>query len=114
MGDADPLYVVDGVPVDDVSYLSTNDIESIDVLKDAASAAIYGTRAANGVVLITTKKGEAGKMVVSYDGYYGLQNAVNKIEMLNSEEYMMIINEALANDGDDPKSNNYFRFRPSL
>jgi TonB-dependent starch-binding outer membrane protein SusC len=106
VGDADPLYVIDGVPVDDISYLSPADIESVDILKDAASTAIYGTRAANGVVLITTKKGKAGQTVVSYDGYYGVQNPVKELEMLNARDYMMIINESLANDNNsnnDPK-----------
>ena len=107
VGKADPLYVVDGVPVNDISYLSPADIESVDILKDAASSAIYGTRAANGVVLITTKKGEAGKMTVSYEGYYGVQNVAKKIEMLNASEYMMIINEALANDN-NPSNDNRF------
>ena len=69
-----PLYVVDGVPNGSLSSLNASDIESIDVLKDAASAAIYGARAANGVILITTKKGKAGTGEVAYDGYYGVQN----------------------------------------
>lgn len=70
-GNSNPLYVIDGLPMDDMNSVNPNDIESIEILKDATSAAIYGARAANGVVLITTKKGEEGKTSISYDGYYG-------------------------------------------
>lgn len=93
-GDASPLYIVDGVPVGDISYLDPNSVESMDILKDAASGAIYGVRAANGVVLITTKKGKSGQMNISYDGYYGVQNAPKRIDLLNAEEYMNYMNEA--------------------
>jgi TonB-dependent SusC/RagA subfamily outer membrane receptor len=72
IGNANPLYIVDGVPTGDVSYLNPSDIESVDILKDAASSAIYGAQAANGVVLITTKKGKSGEMHISYDSYYGV------------------------------------------
>src|SRR5690606_32490612 len=72
----EPLYVIDGVPGGNINTLNPSDIESIDVLKDAASAAIYGARAANGVLLITTKQGKSGKTQVSYDGYFGAQNAM--------------------------------------
>lgn len=98
-GNSDPLYVVDGMPVGGIDYLNPGDIESIEVLKDAASAAIYGARAANGVVLITTKNGEAGKMQVTYDGYAGVQNAWKKIPMMNAREYMLMMNEGAANAG---------------
>ncbi len=101
VGDSDPLYVIDGVPTDDVRYLSPSDIESIDILKDAASAAIYGARAANGVVLITTKKGEAGDMRITYDGYYGIQNPQKNLTLLNGTEYLTLMNEAAINE-DDP------------
>ncbi len=97
IGDASPLYVVDGVPVGDISYIDPNNIESVDVLKDAASAAIYGVRAANGVVLITTKKGKSGDMKVSYDGYYGIQSVIKKIDMLNASEFTQLMNEAYYN-----------------
>ena len=73
IGDSAPLYVIDGVAGGDINSLNPSDIESIDVLKDAASAAIYGARAANGVILVTTKQGKAGKMQISYDGYVGWQ-----------------------------------------
>ena len=90
-GSTTPLYVVDGVPGGDIAALSPNDIESIDVLKDAASSAIYGARAANGVVLVTTKKGKAGKIKVNFDAYYGWQNPnTNGVTPLNAKQYMEI------------------------
>ena len=95
-GETTPLYVIDGVAGGSLSSLNPSDIESIDVLKDAASAAIYGARAANGVILVTTKKGKAGKLQITYDGYYGVQNAItNGVTPLNAEQYMEIINKAL-------------------
>lgn len=96
---SDPVYVVDGFVVGGIDYLNPGDIESIDVLKDAASAAIYGSSAANGVVLITTKQGKAGKMNITYSGYYGFQNPYKKLDMLNADEYRMMINEAAINAG---------------
>ena len=98
-GNPTPLYVVDGLPVAGIDYLNPGDIESIDVLKDAASAAIYGARAANGVVLITTKGATEGAMRVAYDGYYGVQNAINRIDMLNADQYVMMMNEGARNAG---------------
>ncbi|PIB34315.1 SusC/RagA family TonB-linked outer membrane protein [Reichenbachiella sp. 5M10] len=99
-GNSNPLYVVDGVPVVDINYLNPSDIESIDVLKDAASAAIYGSRGANGVVLVTTRKGQKGaKPQVSYNGYYGVQNIYKKLPALNAQEYMYIMDEGRTNDG---------------
>jgi TonB-linked SusC/RagA family outer membrane protein len=82
-----------------IDYLNPGDIESMDVLKDAASAAIYGARAANGVVLITTKSGTKGKMNVSYSGYQGFQNASKKIDMLDSDQYRILMNEGASNAG---------------
>ncbi|MCX7986519.1 MAG: TonB-dependent receptor [Bacteroidales bacterium] len=108
VGNSDPIYIVDGIPVQDISYLNPSDIESVDVLKDAASAAIYGTRAANGVILISTKKAKEGTMNVNFDAYYGVQNAYKKLEMLNAREYCMIINEAYANAGRAPKYSNEY------
>lgn len=85
-GSSTPLYVIDGVPGGDIASLSPNDIESIDVLKDAASSAIYGARAANGVILVTTKKGRAGKVQVTFDAYYGWQNPnTNGVTPLNAK-----------------------------
>lgn len=97
-GSASPLYLIDGVG-GDINTLNPADIESIDVLKDAASAAIYGAQAANGVVLITTKKGEEGKTKVTFDGYFGWQSAARKAEMLNAREYMTIMDEQQVNEG---------------
>ena len=105
-GDAEPLYIVDGLPMSGagIDFLNSNDVESIEVLKDAASAAIYGARGANGVVLITTKSGKKdAKMVVTYDCYYGVQNPWRKLPMLNSKEYVMLTNEASINGGLGPK-----------
>lgn len=102
INNAQPLYVVDGIQTGDISYLNVNDIASVEVLKDAASAAIYGSQAANGVVLITTKKGKEGTMEISFDGYYGVQNVSRKVDMLNSREYAVIMNEAAINSGKLP------------
>ncbi len=90
-GSNTPLYVVDGVPGASIDDLSPNDIESIDVLKDAASSAIYGARASNGVILVTTKKGKAGHVEVTFDGYMGWQNPnTNDVTPLNAKQYMEI------------------------
>lgn len=92
-----PLYIVDGVLTGDISYLNNADIQSISILKDAASAAIYGSQAANGVVLVTTKKGKAGKAQITFDQFYGIQTVPKQIDMLNAVEYMTIMNEASIN-----------------
>jgi TonB-linked SusC/RagA family outer membrane protein len=102
VGDYAPLYVIDGVAGGSIENLNPSDIESIDVLKDAASAAIYGARAANGVILVTTKQGKSGKIQVTYDGYYGIQNIAKKAEVLNAQEYLAIMDEARANSGSGP------------
>lgn len=78
------------------------DIESLDVLKDAASAAIYGARAANGVILVTTKQGREGKASIQYDGYYGVQNVYKKLNLLNATDYAMIRQEGQSNDNMEP------------
>lgn len=98
VGKSGPLYIIDGIE-GDISVLNAADIESIDVLKDAASAAIYGAQAANGVVLVTTKQGTKGKGQVSFDAYYGIQNVARKAQMLNSQEYMTLMNEQALNSG---------------
>ncbi len=92
-GDSTPLYVVDGLQMSSMDNINPNDIESMEVLKDATSAAIYGARAANGVVLITTKKGQKGKTTLSYDGYYGFSSAQSLPDMMNSEEYIYMVNQ---------------------
>ncbi len=112
-----PLYVVDGVPVvsEDLSQLglggqgiraitglSSEDIASIDVLKDAAAASIYGSRGSNGVVLITTKRGQDGKGTVTFNSYVGTQSIAKKLNLLNGDEYLTYMREAAANDGYDP------------
>lgn len=102
VGDSSPLYIIDGSPGGDINSLNPADIESIDVLKDAASAAIYGSRAANGVILVTTKQGKAGKMQISLDGYYGIQNVYRMPQTLNAQEYAVIVNEARMMDGLNP------------
>lgn len=98
-GSSEPLYVVDGLPLGGIDYLNPGDIESMEVLKDAASCAIYGARGANGVVLITTKSGKAGKMNFTYSGYRGVQNVAKKLDMLNAQEYKMMMNEGATNAG---------------
>lgn len=103
IADSNPLYVVDGVPAGNIDYLAPSDIESIDVLKDAASAAIYGSRGANGVVLVTTRRGKTGvKPRINYNAYYGIQNIYKKPAALNAQEYMYIMDEARLNDGLTP------------
>ena len=92
-GDSSPLYVIDGVAGGDINAINPNDIESIDVLKDAASAAIYGSRAANGVILVTTKQGKEGKIELSYNGAIGWSNAYKRPQLLNAQQYMNIIDE---------------------
>ncbi|NGM65760.1 TonB-dependent receptor [Sphingobacterium sp. SGR-19] len=97
-----PLYVIDGVTGGDINMLNPADIESIDVLKDAASAAIYGSRAANGVVLVTTKQGREGRTTIHVDSYLGFQNAYKLPALLNAREYMAIQDERRFNEGAEP------------
>lgn len=104
---SEPLYVIDGVPIsgggseksNPLSSINPNDIESMDILKDAASAAIYGARAANGVIIITTKKGKKGEGVISYNGYYGVQKIYNPIETMTGEQYANYTNDMRASIG---------------
>ena len=121
-GNNSPLYVVDGFPLpsadannnsieNQLNSINPNDIESIDVLKDASATAIYGLRAANGVVIITTKRGKAGTASISVDGYRGVQQVWRKLNLLNAEQYAVINNESLIAKGEsinpklaDPKS----------
>lgn len=101
-GGNNPLWVIDGVVVDagGIGYLNQSDIESIEVLKDAASAAIYGTRAATGVILVTTKKGKAGKLSVSYNGTYGTSSPAKLLDLLNATQYATLMNERAVAGGD--------------
>ena len=101
VGNSQPLYLIDGIG-GDITTLNPADIERIDVLKDAASAAIYGAQAANGVVLITTKSGKEGAGKITYDGYVGWQTVGRKFDMLNAQEYMAIMDEARLNSGMSP------------
>lgn len=101
-GSQKPLFVVDGVWFDDIAFLNPADIENINILKDASSESIYGIRASNGVVLITTKKGKAGKTVFNYNGSVGFQKVTNQIEMANGDEYVTLINELNNNQTLDP------------
>jgi len=104
-GNNNPLYVIDGIVVDPgaIGYLNQSDIESIEVLKDATSAAIYGTRAATGVILVTTKKGRGGKLSVSYNPFIGTSKAARKLDLLNATEYATLVNERLVGGGLSPK-----------
>ena len=99
-----PLWVIDGVVVDNggIGYLNEDDIESMEVLKDGASAAIYGTRAAGGVILITTKKGKSGNLRVNYSGYYGTQAPAKKFALVNATQYATLRNMSLRNAGKNP------------
>ncbi|HYW33971.1 MAG TPA: TonB-dependent receptor [Balneolaceae bacterium] len=112
-GNNQPLYVVDGVPVGGPQDFDPNNIQSVQVLKDASAAAIYGTRAANGVILITTKQGKKGPVKVHYSGYYGHENIVGRYNMMNSKQYQQLDNEELKNAGkplapaNDPQSSYY-------
>ncbi len=109
-GDNEPLYVIDGIPFKNdgagsgssfnvLSTLNPNDIESISVLKDASSTAIYGSRGSNGVVIITTRRGKAGKSTITFDSYYGIQNVRRKYPVLNGREYAQFVNDANTNEG---------------
>lgn len=95
-GNNDPLYIIDGVPTDDASKINPFDVESMQVLKDASSASIYGSRASNGVIIITTKQGKSGRINVNYDGYVGSQIVTDKMtpDMLNTAEYMQYLDKS--------------------
>ncbi|SFC76413.1 SusC/RagA family TonB-linked outer membrane protein [Spirosoma endophyticum] len=99
-GSNEPLYVVDGFPTSgsNPTIVNNSDIESIEILKDASATAIYGSRGANGVVIITTKQGKAGKMTVDYEGSYSIQSLRKRLDLMNAKEYAMFYNEQAAND----------------
>ncbi|MEB0263274.1 MULTISPECIES: TonB-dependent receptor [unclassified Mucilaginibacter] len=99
-GSTDPLYIVDGLPQTDINYLNPNDIESIAIHKDASVAAIYGSRASNGVIIVTTRSGAKNeKVVISYDGYYGFQSPWKRPQMLNAQQFIAYKNLAATNAG---------------
>ncbi len=103
INNSDPLYIVDGMPIEGgIDFLNPSDIESIEVLKDAASGAVYGARAANGVILVTTKKGTAGAARVSYNFTYGVSSPWRERDVLNASEYAMMVNEGFLNSGAAP------------
>ncbi len=102
----DPLFIIDGVPTKGGMHeLNGNDIESIQILKDASSASIYGSRAANGVIIVTTKKGKAGKVKVDFDASVSASMYTNKLEVLNTREYGQAMWQAYVNEGQDPNTN---------
>ena len=99
VNNANPLYVIDGFPTGDLNSINPKDIESLEVLKDASAAAIYGSRAANGVILITTKKGSNKKLSVNLEGYYGVEQPWQKLDLLNNAQYVDYASELLLNSG---------------
>ena len=102
----DPLYIIDGVPTKaGMHELNGNDIESIQVLKDAASASIYGSRAANGVIIITTKRGKEGKVKINFDASLAVQTYAHKMKVLNAKEFGQVMWQGYVNDGLDPNQN---------
>jgi len=99
-GKNEPLYVIDGMPIEGMSSdINPEDIQSIEVLKDASSTAIYGSRGANGVVLITTKRGRSNEVSVDYDGYVGVSQLRKKLDLLGKDDYIAMVNEVSQNDG---------------
>ena len=101
-----PLYIIDGIPINSgLTTISPSDIESIEILKDASASAIYGARAANGVILVTTKSGKAGRNIISLDASLGIANPTNTPKMINTEQYIQLQNEAFANDGNSNRNN---------
>ena len=103
LNNADPYILVDGIETGNFNSIDPNDIESISVLKDAASAAIYGSKAANGVILVTTKRGKAGKPTVSYNGNVSFSNVTTLIDRLSSYDYARLYNQLLTADGSSPR-----------
>ncbi|HZG22946.1 MAG TPA: SusC/RagA family TonB-linked outer membrane protein, partial [Chitinophagaceae bacterium] len=102
IGSVKPLYVVDGVFNDNIDYINPNDIESIEVLKDPSSLAIFGVRGAAGVIAITTKKAKAGQVTVNFNSNVGIKKMVDKIKLVNAEQFKMLYNEQLKNEGAAP------------
>lgn len=113
LSDAGPLFVIDGMLTGNMSMLNPSDIESISVLKDASASAIYGSRAANGVIIITTKKGTRGRVSVEVDGSYGWQNVINTFDWADARQYADIVNRADDNDGAPRSPANDTEFNPN-
>jgi len=105
IGSNEPLYIIDGLPTGSLNAINPNDIESIEILKDAASASIYGSRGANGVVIVTTKRGKEGKTRVEVDAFVGVQGPARKIDILNSFDFATLANESVVNSNNDPRTN---------
>lgn len=103
LNDASPLYVVDGMLLDDISFLNPSDIENVSVLKDASATAIYGSRGANGVIIITTKKGSVQQTVFNFNSYYGTQEVVDPIALTNGTQFATLANEVAVNEGRPPQ-----------
>ncbi|RZK64411.1 MAG: SusC/RagA family TonB-linked outer membrane protein, partial [Pedobacter sp.] len=109
-GAQSPLFVIDGVVGADISIIAPDDVASIDVLKDAAAAAIYGNRAANGVIMVTTKKGVSGQTQISYNGYFGIENVSNRYDMMNADQlrtFLAKTNSALTPANDKGANTNW-------
>lgn len=102
IGNNEPLYVIDGLPTEPINALNPSDIKSIEILKDASATAIYGSRGANGVILITTKQGKAGKIQVNYETYAGFQQVENRLDLLSAPEYTSFINGVFMDRGQEP------------
>jgi TonB-linked SusC/RagA family outer membrane protein len=99
LNNAAPLYVVDGMLLDDISFLNPNDVESVDVLKDASATAIYGSRGANGVIIITTRRATIDRPIISIGSYTGFEGIANRIDVVTAQEYAVLANELAANEG---------------
>ncbi|RCR71351.1 TonB-dependent receptor [Larkinella punicea] len=110
----EPLYVIDGFPTGNLNSINPNDIESIEILKDASATAIYGSRGSNGVVMVTTKRGREGQSTVNFESYYGVQTVRRKIPLLNAREYAEFINEARVNGGGTPYFDGSSADRPAI
>ncbi len=98
LNDASPLFVVDGMLLDDIGFLNPNDVETVTVLKDASATAIYGSRGANGVIIVTTKGGTSGKTIFNVDSYYGTQEVVRKIDLVDADQFATLANELAVNE----------------
>lgn len=108
--DNSPLYIVDGFPVNSINDIAPSDIQSIDVLKDASSTAIYGSRGANGVIIVTTKSGKSGKLSVSYNSYFGFKKIAKELNVLNPEDYVKWQYEYAVLDNTDGNLNSYQKY----